>query len=196
MIKRAGIFSSAVFALTLVFIFFAKDNIVAQVPPTSQPLVQANDVVYLGIIKIPSGQGLGIGPNGLGVEGNKLYYGCYGGSQPAGVAVLTLPANIGGTATLDTPCANLPNLNQVHKGGTYTDIVPGGILPYGGRVIVTGWTYYDGSGGQVKSHWVGNNTTSINGPYTMEVSDVGMFSEGALTWYRETMVAGYMGLIP
>ena len=156
----------------------------------TQPRIQASDVTYLGTITLPQGVG---NPNALAVDGTTLYVGCYFGAGKTGVASMTMPA-IGGTATLLTPCSQLPNLTQVHMGGTYTDIIASGILPWQGKIVVAGTTYYDGSGGQVKSHWTGTATTHT-GPFAMVVSDVGQYTD-VVTRYREAFVGGFQGLIP
>jgi hypothetical protein len=157
-------------ALQFVAIFALLSG-VGNAQPQSQPLVQAGDVTHLGTIRLPSGIG---NPNSLAVDGTTLYVGCYFGAGKTGVATVELPA-LGGTAKLLTPCSQLPNLNQVHRGGTYTDIIAGGILPWQGKIVVAGWTYYDGGGGQWKSHWTGTATTH-QGPFRMDVTDVGYYS--------------------
>lgn len=218
----------------------AQQKLAAQTPQT-QPLVQPSDVKYLGTLRLPSGVG---NPNGLGVAGDLMYVATYGGGT-TGIAVVRVPASGLGTATLVAGTKPLPNTIAVHRGGTYNDIICGGILPLAdGSIVASGWTYYDGGGGQIRSHWSGPSPSALAGPFTMEVSDVGMYSAGpvgarmqtrrgisdaeqaeldkappesfdleprasksaresgqtlgplAVSWYRSSMVGGYMGHVP
>jgi hypothetical protein len=159
--------------------------------PQQQPLIQSNDVKYLGTVTLPGG----MLPNALAVDGDLMYVGIYlPNPSPirTGPAVVKLPSSGLGNATLVQAFTPLPNLNKVHRGGTYTDIINGGILPWQGKLITSGWTYYDGSGGQIRSHWTGTST-SQNGPYAMQVTDIPLNYDGT---GRMSMVGGYMGIIP
>jgi hypothetical protein len=168
--------ASAALALTLASLLFANQSGVAAQSPQSQPLVQAGDVVHIGVITAPNGAGLGGGVNGMAVEGNRWYYGC----AAAGVAVLTLPP-LGGTAQVISPCAWFPKTDQVHP--TNREVITGGVLPWLGRIVTSGWIYYDQSGGAVRSHWTGADVASLIGPYQVGTDRAGM-------------VGGYMGVIP
>lgn len=170
----------------------------APLAPQQQPLVQPGDVTYLGTLRLPAGIG---NPNALAVDGDLMYVGTYFGVKPdnsntAGVAVVRVPAGGLGAATLVAPPALVPNTIKCHRGGTYNDVIIGGILPRPGGLVVAGFTYYDGGGGQTRSHWAGPTPDKLAGPFTMEVSDVGKYSAGSESWFRSSMVGGYMGTIP
>ena len=167
--------ASTALAMTLAVLVADEAGMSAQ-SPQSQPLVQAGNVVHLGVIKAPNGAGLGAGPNGMAVDGNIWYFGC----NYAGVAVLTLPP-LGGTAQVTSPCAVFPNIDQVHP--TDRHVVTGGVLPWLGRVVTSAYVYYDGSGLGARSHWAGTNVASLSGPYRVGTDRAGM-------------VGGYMGVIP
>ncbi len=167
--------ASTVLAMTLAVLVADEAGMSAQ-SPQSQPLVQAGNVVHLGVIKAPNGAGLGAGPNGMAVDGDIWYFGC----NYAGAAVLTLPP-LGGTAQVTSPCATFPNIDQVHP--TDRHVVTGGVLPWLGRVVTSAYVYYDGSGLGARSHWAGTNVASLSGPYKVGTDRAGM-------------VGGYMGVIP
>lgn len=169
--------------------------------PRTLPRVQAGDVVKVGTFRLPPEVGL---PNALAIDGTTLYVGCYlrnpnpQRDSVAGVATLLLP-EIDGEATLVEPCQPLPNRNHLHRTGVYENVIPGGILPWRGRLVVSGSDYYDGSGGQWKSHWAGANASTLAGPFTVSVPDLPKFSDGqppTVFWDRSAFVSGFMGVIP
>ena len=174
--NRFRLDARAVLAVTLASLLVADEGGISAQSPQSQPLVQAGNVVHLGVINAPNGAGLGAGPNGMAVDGNTWYFGC----NSAGVAVLTLPP-LGGTAQVTSPCTAFPNIDQVHP--TDRRVVTGGVLPWLGRVVTSAYVYYDGSALGAKSHWAGANVASLSGPYKVGTDRAGM-------------VGGYMGAIP
>lgn len=144
--------------------------------PQTQPLVQPSDVTYLGTLRLPAGVG---NPNGLGIVGDLMYVCTYGGGT-TGIAQVRIPVNGIGQATIVDGTKPLPNTIQLHRGGTYNDVICGGVLPRtDGSIVASGWNYYDGGGGQWKSHWFGQPSV-MQGPFTMEVSDVGMYGAGPI----------------
>ncbi len=178
----------------------AGGTLVAQDPRTL-PRLQAADVVKVGTFRLPLEVGL---PNALAIDGTTRYVGCYlRNPNPqrdsiAGVAKLLLP-ELGEEATLVEPCQPLPNRNHLHRSSVYENVIPGGILPWLGRLVVSGSDYYDGSGGQWKSHWAGANLSTLAGPFTVSVPDLPKFSDGqppTVFWDRSAFVSGFMGVIP
>lgn len=169
--------------------------------PSTQPRIQAADVTYAGTVTLPTGIG---NPNSIAVsaDGLTMYIGCYGASFNTGIATVTIPS-LGGTAVLVSGCSTLPNLNLVHMNcnfnncppaTAYLDIIPSGIIPYGGRIIVSGTAYYDGSSGQYQSMWYGSST-SHTGPVPVVVTDVGQWTD-SVTRYKQSFVSGFSGMIP
>lgn len=149
-----------------------------------QPLVQAANLVYRGKFTLPSADSAGIPISyggdslGMGADGVSLYYGCvYGGS----VARVSIPV-IGGVASLIEPCRGVPNLNAINPSDPNAKLL-GGVLAWNGRLIVSGYSYYDGTQSAVASHFVGSTIAGASGPYRVGTDKVGF-------------VAGYMGVIP
>ncbi|MFN7978432.1 MAG: fibronectin type III domain-containing protein [Vicinamibacterales bacterium] len=157
--------------------------------PQAQPLVQAGNLVYLGKFSLPLDDGTGGATAnaftyggfalGIGPDGQSLYFGCH--DQGSRLARVTIPA-IGGVARVVEPCAAVPNLAGVNPGDV-NGIKLGGSLSWNGRLVVTGYAYYDASYSAVASHFIGSNVTSLAGPYRVGTDMPGM-------------VAGYMGVVP
>ncbi len=156
----------------------------------SQHLVQAGNVVYLGKFFLPSDDGSG-NPSagfsltfggfalGIGPDGQSLYYGCH--DQGSRLARVTIPP-IGGVASVVEPCgriASLGAINPVDPNGQKL----GGSLSWNGRLVVSGYSFYDGGNTAVATHFVGSDTSSLGGPYRVGADFPGM-------------VAGYMGVVP
>lgn len=145
--------------------------------PQKQPLVQAGDMKYLGSFLVPSTDGtsgqsglLTYGGHALGIgsDGKTLLIGCHDWEQR--LAEVTIPA-IGGTAAIVQPCrpTNLPFDGTSKLGGS---------LMWNGKTIVSGYLFYDASGGANRSHAV------LGGAWTR----VGSIQAAA--------VSGYMGVVP
>lgn len=159
--------------------------------PDTLPLVQAADVKDLGTFNVPAttanGTQLTYGSNalGMGADGQSLYFGCvYGGT----VARISIPP-LGGTATVLEECKGVPNLSSINPGDPNAKQL-GGTLWWNGRLIITGFSFYDGAGTASKSHWAASyppsQTPIFIGPVTL----------GPAGLIRAGMVGGYMGVIP
>jgi len=158
----------------------------------SQGLLQKSDITYLGAFRVPYGD---LEAGGSPLAWNPVNGTIFITARDQRVAEVNIPQIVNSsqlsnlhTATFKTGFANitegkLPLVNP----GDVNGIGIGGLLVYGGRLIFTGSTYYDGAGSQVKSHFTsGLNlaaTGDVQGPY-----QVGTVGAG--------FVAGYMALIP
>ncbi len=155
----------------------------AQTAP-QQHLVQAGNFAYQGQFTLPSDDGNGTlltyGGTALsmGADGTSLYYGCVYG---AAVVRVRIPA-IGGVATQLEPCRGVPNLNAINPNDPNAKLL-GGVLAWNGRVILSGYAYYDGGGTATSSHFVGAAIDTASGPYKVGTEQPGL-------------VAGYMGVVP
>ncbi len=159
--------------------------------PQQQPLVQPGNLVYLGKFTLPSTDGTGRGTAegsllyggpalGMGPDGKSLYFGCHDwGSR---LARVTIPA-IGGKATVVEPCAPVANLAGINPGDPNSKKL-GGSFWWNGRLTVSAYSYYDGNGTAVASHFVGGNVATQLGPYRVGAA------------IKPGFVGGYMGVIP
>ena len=175
---------AAVAALTLL------SHTAALAQPQEQRLVQAGNLAYLGKFYLPPSDGTGRGtPDGsllsggaaigLGPDGQSLYYGCHDwGSR---LARVTIPA-IGGTGTIVEPCAPIANLGGINPRDPNSKKL-GGSLWWNGRLTVSAYSYYDGNGTAIASHFVGGDVATQIGPYRVGPQNPGL-------------VGGYMGVIP
>ena len=169
---------------TLVLVCAGVPGASAQTPPQQLPRVQAANLAYLGKFTLPmadsNGQALTYGGNalGMGADGTSMYYGCVYGTS---VARVTIPA-IGGVATVLEPCSGVPNLNAINPSDPNAKLL-GGVLAWNGRLIVTGYSFYDGAGAATKSHFAGTTIAGAAGPYKVGTE-------------KPAFVAGYMGVIP
>ncbi len=158
--------------------------------PQQQHLVQAGNLAYLGKFSLPGTDGTGRGvaegalfyggdAMSIGPDGQSLHYGCHDwGSR---LARVTIPA-LGGTGTIAEPCAPVANLAAINPGDPNSKKL-GGSLWWNGRLLVSAYSYYDGNGTAVASHFVGTNVANQSGPHR-----VGPLNPG--------LVGGYMGVIP
>ncbi len=158
--------------------------------PQQQPLVQAGNLAYKGKFFLPTTDGTGRGAAeggltwggpamGMGPDGQSLYFGCHDwGNRIARVKIPALGA-IGGIAEPCAAIANLPNINP----GDPNSKKLGGSLWWNGRLTVSAYSYYDGNGTAVASHFIGTTVANESGPHR-----VGPLNPG--------LVGGYMGVIP
>lgn len=180
-----GLLGFAVLGLVL---WLCGDQLRAQSNPSALPLINQNDIRYLGSFAVPGNDGSGAdtglityGGNALGVssDGKTLYIGCH--DWYSRLAQVSIPA-IGGTAQVVTRCTAIPRLDQVDP-GSGSSYKLGGSLQWNGRTIIAGYSFYDGDANQRASHFVGStNLTGITGPSAMTVAS--------------GFVSGYMGVIP
>lgn len=161
----------------------------AQTDPRTRPLVQATDLAYLGSFTVPTTDGTGrpdtvagltygSGALGLGADGASLYFGCV---YNASLSRISIPA-LGGAASIVDPCVAVPNLAKINPTDPNRQHV-GGSLWWGGRLIASAYSSYDGAGTASASHFAGATVGSLAGPYRVG-SD------------RPGLLGGYMGVIP
>ena len=175
---------SATALLVALLSLAAAASVAAQTPPQQLPLVQAGNFAYQGKFTLPDKDSAGVqttwGANALGIggDGTSLYYGCVYGAAVVRVRIPTM----GGVATQIDPCRGVPNLNAINPNDPNAKLL-GGVLAWNGRVILSGYAYYDGGGTATTSHFVGAAIDTASGPYKVGTEQPGL-------------VAGYMGVIP
>lgn len=183
MIKKLKALSAFITSFALLVSLLPNLGLAQSVNPTSQPLVQQSDMVYLGKFTYPgddgAGTSLGYGYKilGMGADGVSLYVGCIYGST----ARITIPA-VGGVAKVLDTCQKPANISDINPGDPNAKYM-GGILAWQGKIITDAYAYYDGSATAAKSHWTGSSITNTSGPYT-----VGTMNPG--------FTAGNMGPLP
>lgn len=192
-------------AISIVFVFaltgqstFASTS--GATGPSSEPLVQASDLVYAGAFRVPEGTtnqtsfyfgGTAISSN---PANNSLYIVGHAWYQLMGE--ISIPAVQDSTNIADLPTASLLQpLTDPFEGrrllvnpqnpqnGQYV----GGSLVYQGRLILSVYSYYDGSGTQVASHFARPLNLSVTGQVVGPVR-VGSQYPG--------FVSGYMTFVP
>jgi hypothetical protein len=171
-------------------------------PGGTEPLVQASNLVYQGAFRVPAGLHSGGKANagfewggaviGFNPVRNSLFM--LGHAWDQFVGEIAVPAAVSGavstlpTAKLLQPLSDpteglLPAINPTDP----NEKKIGGLLPYQGKLYVSGFSYYDGAMTQVLSHFVTGQDLSVKGdvkgPY-----QVGTVGAG--------FVAGYFGLVP
>jgi len=165
-------------------------------------IFKPNDMQYLGAFKVPGadadrpatfsygGTAIAYDPasNGLFMTGHNWY-------QLS--AQISIPQLVNSSSVNDLNTAALLQPFADATDGKISDIDPdsgkgeggliGGMLVYNGKLITTAYTYYDGSGNAVASHFVSSldlsNSTDAQGPFK-----VGTVNPGA--------VGGYMAAVP
>jgi hypothetical protein len=154
------------------------------------PLLPRSALTYLGAFRVPNQDGAG---NSLGYAGHALSYNpahhslFFGGHDwYQELCEIGIPAAI--TLTQTAPilqdCVDVSEgrLGQVDDG----TVKLGGTLPYGGRLIVSAYSYYDADANQALSHFASgfdlDAAGDIQGPYA--VGD----------WAG--IVSGYMAQVP
>lgn len=170
---------------------------------TNSLLLQQSNLTYLGAFRVPladwgvatfayGGTSLGFNPahGSLYLVGHDVYQQVAEISVPA---INTGPVSTLATATLLQPLTDvtegrLPQINPTDPNAKKI----GALLPYQGQLYVTGWSYYDGAGTQILSHFRSGQTLSVtgdvSGPWQVGGSVQGHNPAG--------FVSGYMGLVP
>jgi hypothetical protein len=164
--------------------------------PTTYPLLQPSDLVYLGAFRLPpgstdqtsfsyGGMALAYNPaqNSLFLVGHDWYQRTAEVTIPTIVNSSSLSAL--STATFLQPFTDATNGEINQTGGSNNKI--GGQLIYQGRLYGTAYIYYDAGGSQVVSHWVRPSTSLSSG------SASGLYQVGGL---GAGFVSGYMTQIP
>lgn len=158
--------------------------------PTTQPLVQAGNMRYLGSFRLPSNDGSGASTGDLTFGGTALGISPNGGLLVGGhdwtqrLCEVAIPA-IGGLATIRQRCIDVTEgrMSQVDDG----TIKLGGSFVYNGRLITSAYSYYDADGNQAKSHFASGLTLATTGDLTGPVQ----LADGAAGF-----VSGQMASIP
>ncbi len=165
---------------------------------TSEPLVQKADLVYEGSFLVPSsgsdGTSLEYGGTALGFNpANKSLF-ITGHDQYQRSAEISIPELVNSTSTSGLRTATFLQTPRDATEGKISRINPsssqaakiGGHLVFDGKLFVTAYTYYDGSGSASSSHFVrapNLSTAGVQGPFKVGDRYPGF-------------VSGYMTLIP
>jgi hypothetical protein len=163
------------------------------------PLVEQSALVYRGSFRVPLSDtgdaNFAYGGTALAFssEHSSLYV--VGHDWHQRVAEIEIPdirksANVRdlATATLLQPLTDATEgkIRTLNPGDPNAKKV-GGLLPYGDKLYISAYSYYDGAGTQVLSHFVRSRDLSVSG-------DVGgPFRVGRL---KAGYVSGYMGIVP
>jgi len=166
--------------------------------PTTFPLVQKDNLVYQGGFRVPQGASdsttFAYGGTALAYNpGNNSLY-MTGHDHVQFSAEISIPAAVNATkidelatASILQPLADATEgkLRQINPSDSNPQKI-GGHLVYNGKLIVTGYSYYDGGGTQSASHFSRPLSLSTTGQV------VGPYLVGSNPHY----VGGYMALVP
>lgn len=166
---------------------------------STAPLVQQNDLIYQGAFRVQQGttdrNTFGYGGTALTFNSAKNSLFMIGHDWYQYSAEIQIPSIINTTSISNLERAIILQAFRDPTEGKLGSINPsdpngkkvGGQLVYNSKLYVTGYSYYDGAGTQIKSHFVRpiNLSTSgqVQGPYTVGNQYPGF-------------VSGYMTLIP
>lgn len=164
----------AAFLALALLALLAPGDLRAQPDPRTLPRVQQTDWVKRGTFTLPEGWHWGEHP--MAVNGDLLIVGCHITS----LGVVRIPA-LGGTAAIVEPCTEVP-VARVKPSDPNGHRV-GGVLWWNGRLLVSGYAYYNNGDDEAGTHFVGESVQSLTGP-TM------------LGKERPGFVSGYMGFVP
>lgn len=167
-------------------------------PPVAENLVEVEDqrvtgLVHLGSFTIPDGafggpiyKGFNYGGTALGFNPKRNSLFMVGHDQDQLLAEIGIP-ELGGTAEVlqnfvDPTGGRLAAVNPRDPNKK----VVGGTLPWGDRLLVSVYSYYDGEGSQVLSHFV--RSTDLSDSAVIGPARVGPLGAG--------FYSGYMGVVP
>lgn len=166
--------------------------------PTTEPLLEQSNLVYLGSFRLPegttdqssfryAGRGLAYNPanNSLFLTGHAWY---------ELTAEVSIPTPVASTSIADLPTGQFLQQFADATNGKRTQVNPspktpdliGGYLVYNGKLIVSVYSFYDGGVNQTTSHFTRPlvlSSTSASGPYSVGSQYPGF-------------VSGYMALVP
>ncbi len=181
--------STGIFAATVLLHLWLATPATAQASAT---LLQKSNLVYQGAFRVPETD-FSFGGTAIAYDSadNSLWV----TSHDQLTAEISIPTLVNSSDMNQLKTATfLQNFTDITEGGL-PNINPGdpnakdigGYLPYNGKIIVTGWTYYDANATQVLSHFVSSPnlalTGDITGPYQLGTMGAGF-------------VSGYMTLVP
>ncbi len=140
------------------------------VPPTARPLVQADDITYLGAFALPSGtygaSRFGYGGGALSVLDGTLFVGGHAW-DPGTLAQVSIPATLGSGEWSTLPVATvLQPFADVTDGAFESGWTLYGTMPWNDRLIVAASIYYDAAGTQTTSHGASSFDLSDSGDFT------------------------------
>ena len=185
--------------LALAFTASAATNAATQPSPTTEPLLYSSNLQYLGAFRLPEGTtnqtSFAFGGDGLAYDPTKSGLFITGHTWYQYTAEVSIPPPVNSTNISTLPTATLLQPLTDALDGKRTSVNPsdpnaqniGGYLVYNGNLVVSVYSYYDGSGTQSASHFIRplnlSTTGKIQGPFR-----VGTLYPG--------FVSGYMGTIP
>ena len=167
--------------------------------PITEPLLQQSDLIYVGAFRLPEGStnqtsfdyagtGLAYDPtqNGLILTGHTWYQNTAEVSIPTPVSAATISALPTATFIQNFSDALDSKLNLINPVGNNNNQI-GGYLVYNNQLVISAFTYYDGSGTQNASHFI--RPLSLSTPNAA----TGPFRLGS---QYPGFVSGYMTPIP
>jgi hypothetical protein len=175
--------------------------------PIDFPLVQKDDLAYQGAFRVPQGKSdtasFNYGGAALGYNpGNNSLY-MTGHDHVQFTAEISIPAVVNSanlndlaTASILQPFADATEgrLRQINPSDPNPQKI-GGHLVYNGKLIVTGFSYYDGSGSQSASHFsrplLLSTAGQVAGPYS--VGSDPHFVDGYMTLVPQEWRASFGG---
>ena len=185
--------------LALAFSASAATNAATQPSPTTEPLLYSSNLQYLGAFRLPEGTtnqtSFSFGGDGLGYDPTKNALFITGHTWYQYTAEVSIPSPVNSTNISTLPTATLLQPLTDALDGKRTSVNPsdpnaqniGGYLVYNGNLVVSVYSYYDGSGTQSASHFVRplnlSTTGQVKGPFR-----VGTLYPG--------FVSGYMNSVP
>lgn len=160
--------------------------------PQSAPLVLSTDLTYLGAFRVPNadsaGNPLAYGGHALGYDAahDALFFGGHDWYQQLCEVSIPTTFTLSVTATVIQGCQDVIE-GRAAQVDNYT-VKLGGTLVYNGRLIVSGYGYYDADGTETTSHFSSGltlaQTGDVQGPYGFD----------AVATSRA--IGGYMTTIP
>ena len=160
---------------------------------TSAPLLQSGSLAYDGAFRVPQGTSFAYGGGQLAFNpGGGLFVGGFPGAL---VAEVSIPRPVNSTNVANLPMATLLQPFVDPTEGKLTAQLPsggnnlGGLLVHGGRLIGTGYIYYDALDSQRLSHY----TRPIR---LSDVGHVGGFYNVGNMGYKTGAVSGPMCDVP
>lgn len=162
------------------------------IPPTARPLVEADDITYLGAFALPQGDfgasRFGYGGGALSVLDDTMFIGGHAW-DPGTLAQVAIPDTLGSGDWSTLPQATVMQPFADVTDGTFASgWTLYGTMPWGDRLIVAASIYYDAAGDQTTSH----------GASAFDLSGVGDFTgfEAIDSRAPSRSQGGYMTPIP
>lgn len=140
------------------------------IPPTARPLIQVDDITYLGAFALPSGtygaSRFGYGGGALSVRGDALFVGGHAW-DPGTLAQVAIPETLGTGEWSTLPVATvLQPFADVTDGTFGSGWNLYGTMPWSDQLIVAASIYYDAAGNQTTSHGASSFDLSDSSDFT------------------------------